>query len=219
MTDKEADEQPDEFGPMIEGRHIGYFWHEMFDADGKHADHETLLIAARRRKVASLYAENLSLAEIAARIEPKVSVMTIWRDVRACFNWLKQASARTVAEHLAFAMMRLDWLEAEITEQWQRSKGARMKTQGTKKAKPRPKKDDDEESKPTFSYAEESSRFERIETYGDPRLFAEMRKIWELRVEMFGLIKREIKDRESGSGESAPERVKLVAGPDPMALV
>lgn len=195
----------------VEGNPVSFYWHDLLD-DDSHLDTETLAIAARRREVAKLYAGGKSMAEIGRLVVPNVSRMTIYRDVQSVHLWFKKAAARHASEWIATALMRLDWLEAEITEQWERSKSVQHKTHKTKRTRP---------MRGNAGGTEETIRVEAEDTYGDPRLFQQMREIWRDRLELLGLLGAKRKDSAEKPMDEieAAKRVKLVAGEDPLMLV
>ncbi len=199
------------------GRTASYFWHDIAEEDDKSLDAETMIIADRRRVIAKLYAQNLSMREIRDRLieqNVKVSLMTISRDVAAVHEWYLKAAVRHIAEWKSVALRKLQFLEQETLEQWQRSKGATVKTHSTRRTKPAAGGAAGSPASAAKSF-DEAYRVEKYETYGDPRLMALLIQIWDRQAQLFGLVIR----TDVGQKLDELPPVKMVAGVNPVELV
>lgn len=136
------------------------------DGELTEVERQENLVAARRVKVAQLWSRRLSLEEIGEKIG--VSTSTVFRDLKFIRSQWSAAAVENLEERAAEEITRLNALESEAWEQWDRSK-------------------EDAETI-TSSDANGETRTRKGQS-GDPAYIEAIRKIIETRAKFLGLIR------------------------------
>lgn len=169
---------------------------EVTPEEARYLDHETLIVAERRLKVARLYRRGRSMKDIAAEL--KVNGTTITHDLQVILDGIRRQAARTMGEHIADALHRLAHREAELEDDLDRSRGELVEQSAGRRA--------------AGGTSYDTTTVKKKQRYGDPRLHALLVKCWENRCRLLGLLK----DQSQDPGKVP---VKLVSGINPEELV
>lgn len=161
-------------------------------------DNETATIASRRVAVMRLYCAGKSMRDIGEKVG--CSATTVHFDVRHCLQSFGRLTEQTTRKMIARELARLDTIEKECWEAWEKSKGESSKTRTRKKQR--------------GNANEFEAVNETTQRAGDPRYMKLILECIEKRARLLRLC-------DSGDTTDPNELppVKLVAGIDPMELV
>jgi lambda repressor-like predicted transcriptional regulator len=173
---------------------LEFFYPELAEGERRTLDHETFIIADRRRLVAELMHRRFSVREIARQV--KMSESTVRTDMEVLIENWKRIAAADMASHMAHSLQKLDAREADLEREWEKSKGEQVEATITKRG------------------AVSNSTLKKKQRCGDPRYMELILKVMDRRFQLLGLLK---------ASELAPKQetppAKLVAGLDPIEAV
>lgn len=170
---------------------IQLLWPEAGEEKIGDVDTETALLAERRAKAFRLYTRGLTLKQVSEEMVEGgkgPSIATVSRDVNHVLAGYRRMAAQDAALHLARELGRLNTLEAEAWEAWERSKGELVETFTGKTDRG------------------SSARVVKRQRIGDARFMKIILDIHAQRCEMLGLTGKSVLD----VGDRAPKYVLYV---------
>lgn len=173
---------------------VHYYWPGLTEEESYHLDQGQLAIAERRMRISRLYLGRRTYKQIVDEVG--CSVGTVSKDVNILFDWWRKVAVRNVGEHIVAQLMKLDQMEREFEEAWQKSKGEYTETTTGQRGK--------------GQSANINAVIKKKQKYGDPKLGALMLKCWENRCRLLGLM-----NIDPAATDMLPP-VKYVAGLDPV---
>jgi hypothetical protein len=171
---------------------------ELGDEEPERIDHETLLLAERRARIARLYNRGRTMRQIAEEV--KTSPATVCRDVAHVLESLIRAGMQEMDAKRAALKAKLKTREAALWDAWERSQGESTETSSSRRN--------------TGGGSFDQVGVKRRQRDGDPRWMKLLEGLWEQEARLDGAITKEA----TSDGSSLPP-VKLVAGIDPVEVV
>lgn len=167
---------------------------ELDAEEARHLDHETFIVVERRVKAMELYRRRQSMTAIAKEL--KCSIATVSRDIAKVLDGYRRQMGQDARWHIANELQRLNYREAEIEKDLERSRGEFVETTVGRR------------SSAGGSGGDQTSVKKRSK-YGDPRLHALLQNYWLHRCKLLGLLKG-----DDLTGGLPP--VKLISGINPV---